>query len=170
MLVLGSVEIKQTANHFLILRMMLFCFLFKKVDAGFAQPNGDLDLIFFERQLIGRGKKILHYFHVINRSICVFIHINIWIISTHVFPGLTARLDRRMEQLKISEHLRAARKAAGMTQKEVAEQMNVARTRISKLESQPQNITLETLMRYTEAVGANFSMNIGSARAHAAMA
>ena len=81
--------------------------------------------------------------------------------------SLAARLDRRMEQLKISERLRAARKASGMTQKEVAERMNVARTRISKLESQPQNITLETLMRYTEAVGVNFSMNIGSACAPA---
>jgi len=85
-------------------------------------------------------------------------------------PSLSKRLDRRMEQLEISEHLRAARKAAGMTQKEVAEQMHVARARISKLESHPQNITLETLMRYTEAVGADFSMNIGSRHTPAAMA
>jgi len=80
-------------------------------------------------------------------------------------PNLAARLDLRMEQLKISERLRAARKASGMTQKEVAERMHVARARISKLESQPQNITLETLMRYTEAVGAEFSLDIS--RTHA---
>jgi len=50
-----------------------------------------------------------------------------------------------------------------MTQKEVAERMHIAR--ISKLESQPQNITLETLMRYTEAVSAEFSLDIS--RTHA---
>jgi len=40
-LVLGGVEVKQAANHFLILRMMLFCFLFEEVDTGLTQSNGN---------------------------------------------------------------------------------------------------------------------------------
>lgn len=86
-------------------------------------------------------------------------------------PDLSVRLEQRMEQLKISEHLRAARAAAGLTQQEVADRMRVKRTYVSRLEGRPQNITLSTLAKYTEAVGAAFSVEIkpqvGKTLAHA---
>jgi hypothetical protein len=55
-LVLSYVDIEQSPNHLLILRVVLLRLFFEKVDTGLTQPNGDLDLIFFKRQLFGGGE------------------------------------------------------------------------------------------------------------------
>lgn len=75
-------------------------------------------------------------------------------------PQLKAMVEAELEQLKISEELKAARNAAGMTQAEVAEKMNVNRTQITQLEGHPKNITLATLVKYTRAVGGTLNIII----------
>jgi len=73
---------------------------------------------------------------------------------------LAERVEERVEQLRISEALKAARKAAGMTQEQVAQRMNVNRAYISQLEGKPQNVTVATLVKYTGAIGSDFSFKI----------
>ena len=67
-------------------------------------------------------------------------------------------MSEGLEELRISEMLRAARKAAGMTQRDVAEKMHVNRTYVSQLEGNPQNITVQTLIKYTRAVGGHMAL------------
>ena len=75
-------------------------------------------------------------------------------------PELAKRVEERVEQLKISEALRAARKAAGMTQEQVAQNMHVNRAYVSQLEGKPQNITIATLVKYAGAIGGDISLQI----------
>ena len=75
-------------------------------------------------------------------------------------PCLRSMVAEELEQLHISEMLKAARKAAGMTQKDVAEKMHVNRTYVSQLEGNPQNITVQTLIKYTRAVGGHMALTI----------
>ena len=76
-------------------------------------------------------------------------------------PGLKEMVEEGLEELRISELLKAARKAAGMTQKQVAEKMHVNRAYISQLEGYPQNVTLQTLIKYSRAVGGHVALTIG---------
>jgi DNA-binding XRE family transcriptional regulator len=75
-------------------------------------------------------------------------------------PELKALVAEELERLKISEALKSARKAAGMTQKQVADRMNVNRALISQLEGRPQNVTVSTLVRYAAAVGGHMDFKI----------
>lgn len=75
-------------------------------------------------------------------------------------PELAERIETRVERLKISETLKAARRAAGMTQEQVAQRMHVNRAYISQLEGKPQNVTVATLLKYTGAIGSDFSFEI----------
>jgi transcriptional regulator with XRE-family HTH domain len=75
-------------------------------------------------------------------------------------PASAERIEARVEQLKISEALKAARKDAGMTQEQVAQRMHVNRAYVSQLEGKPQNVTVATLLKYTGAIGSDFSFKI----------
>ena len=75
-------------------------------------------------------------------------------------PGFSQQVEEELERLQISDALRAARKAAGMTQAEVAGQMHVNRTYITQLESGPQNIKLSTLIRYTQTLGKHIRLEV----------
>ena len=79
-------------------------------------------------------------------------------------PELKELVAEELERLKISEALKSARKAAGMTQKEVAVRMNVNRALISQLEGRPQNVTVSTLVRYAAAVGGHMDFKISQNR------
>ncbi len=68
-------------------------------------------------------------------------------------PGMEARVDVLVEELRLQAKLYEARKAAGLTQKQVAERMNVNRSFVSKLENHPQDMKLSTFQRYAKAVG-----------------
>ena len=68
-------------------------------------------------------------------------------------PGMEARVNVLVEELRLQAKLHAARKAAGLTQKQVADRMNVNRSFVSKLENHPQNMKLSTFQRYAKAVG-----------------
>ena len=75
-------------------------------------------------------------------------------------PELKKRVSEELRQLKIGEELRAARKQAKMTQAQIAEKMCVNRSFISQIESGPQNITLATLIRYTESLGKHIHLQV----------
>ena len=75
-------------------------------------------------------------------------------------PGLKELVSEGLEELRISEMLRAARKAAGMTQRDVAEKMQVDRAYISQLEGRPKNVTVQTLIKYSCAVGGHMALTI----------
>ena len=75
-------------------------------------------------------------------------------------PGMEEKVARELERMEISDKLRAARKSTRMTQKQVAEKMHVQPTYISQLENGNRNITITTLLKYTEAIGAELSLNV----------
>jgi HTH-type transcriptional regulator/antitoxin HipB len=68
-------------------------------------------------------------------------------------PGMEQDVKVLVEELRIQAQLHEARKAAGLTQSQVAERMNVNRSYVSRLETHPENIKLGTLSRYAQAVG-----------------
>jgi len=68
-------------------------------------------------------------------------------------PGMEQDVKVFVEELRIQAQLHKARKDAGLTQQEVAERMNVNRSYVSRLETNPENLKLGTLARYAQAVG-----------------
>jgi len=74
--------------------------------------------------------------------------------------NMEERVASELERMEISDKLRAARKSTHMTQKQVAEKMKVHSAYISQLENGNQNITITTLLKYTEAIGAQLSLQI----------
>ncbi|HFE67369.1 MAG TPA: XRE family transcriptional regulator [Chloroflexi bacterium] len=64
---------------------------------------------------------------------------------------------------KIGVMLRQAREEAGMTQEEVARQLNTTRSAISRIENHAEDIRLSTLSRYAQAVGANLQIRLARA-------
>ena len=77
-------------------------------------------------------------------------------------PNMEERVASELERMEISDKLRTARKSTHMTQKQVAEKMQVHSAYISQLEHGNQNITITTLLKYTEAIGAELSLQIHS--------
>lgn len=75
-------------------------------------------------------------------------------------PDLASMIESDLAELHLSERLRHARKAAGLTQQAVAEKMHVKRAYVSQLESRPQNITISTLLKYSRAVGAQLKVEV----------
>jgi len=75
-------------------------------------------------------------------------------------PGMEEQVARELERMEISDKLRSARKSAHLTQKEVAGRMQVNPAYISQLENGNQNITITTLLKYTQAIGAELSLNV----------
>ena len=64
---------------------------------------------------------------------------------------------------KIGVMLRQAREAAGLTQEEVARQLNTTKSAISRIENHAEDIRLSTLNRYAKAVGANLQIRLARA-------
>jgi DNA-binding XRE family transcriptional regulator len=64
---------------------------------------------------------------------------------------------------KIGVMLRQAREAAGLTQEEVARQLNTTKSAISRIENHAEDIRLSTLSRYANAVGANLQIRLDRA-------
>jgi len=75
-------------------------------------------------------------------------------------PDLAGLIADEVERLKISQSLKTARKAAGMTQEQVARRMRVNRAYVAQLEGKPQNVTVATLVKYTAALGGHISIQI----------
>lgn len=77
---------------------------------------------------------------------------------------LSGLIEEELERLKISESLKAARKAAGMTQAQVAERMHVNRAYVAQLEGKPQNVTVSTLVKYASAIGGMIDVKVSGSR------
>ena len=64
------------------------------------------------------------------------------------------------ENFKIGVMLRHARERAGVTQREVAEQLETQKSAISRIENHAENISLSTLERYARALGKKLRVKI----------
>ncbi|ADB41295.1 helix-turn-helix domain-containing protein [Spirosoma linguale] len=56
-----------------------------------------------------------------------------------------------------STQIRDARKAKGLTQKELAEKLGVSESTVNQYESGKQNLTIDTLVKIANALGMKFS-------------
>ena len=84
-------------------------------------------------------------------------------------PDLTARHHERMASLdqieKLFTQLKAAREAKGLSLADVTELTGMDRSALSKLETgQRANPTVETLVRYAEAVGKRLVVSLADAQ------
>lgn len=66
------------------------------------------------------------------------------------------RIEQKVRYLRAAMALRRLRREARMSQEKLARKMRVKREFISRAESGRQNITLDTLYRFGEAVGKEF--------------
>jgi|SRR5690625_781701 len=73
-----------------------------------------------------------------------------------------AKLAAREEEVRLylASALRRARNEAGLTQAQVAEASGLRQSVVSRLESSDHNPTIETILRYLSAVGANLVMSV----------
>ena len=68
-------------------------------------------------------------------------------------PEIQAAMDDAEVRLSVTDSLRAGRKAAGLTQKDVANAMGTTQSAVSDLERGDTDPQLSTLQRYARATG-----------------
>jgi HTH-type transcriptional regulator / antitoxin HipB len=68
-------------------------------------------------------------------------------------PEFAKDFDKGYQDFKIGIMLRQAREEAGLTQEEIASQMNTKKSAISRIENHAQDIRLSTLDKYATALG-----------------
>jgi HTH-type transcriptional regulator/antitoxin HipB len=71
--------------------------------------------------------------------------------------------DAGHADFKIGVLLRKAREDAGMTQEEVAAKLGTQKSVISRIENHADNVTLNTLKQYANAVGRHVQIRLTSA-------
>lgn len=75
-------------------------------------------------------------------------------------PANAERLDAARERLVLSEMLYKARKAANLTQSELAQRLNRTQPYVAKLERGLGNISYDTICRYAAACGKRLVVKI----------
>ena len=68
-------------------------------------------------------------------------------------PEFAEGYDEGLRNFKIGVLLKQAREKAGLTQDEVAEQLNTKKTAVSRIENHAEDIRLSTLEKYANAFG-----------------
>jgi ribosome-binding protein aMBF1 (putative translation factor) len=68
-------------------------------------------------------------------------------------PEFADGYDIGYEEFKIGVILKAARRAAGMTQEQLAKKLHTKKTAISRIENHAEDIRLSTIEKYAEAIG-----------------
>jgi len=68
-------------------------------------------------------------------------------------PGFWKDYDKRFETFKLGILLKQARIDAGMTQKQIAQQLKTSKSVISRMENHATDIRLSTLEKFAKAVG-----------------
>jgi HTH-type transcriptional regulator / antitoxin HipB len=68
-------------------------------------------------------------------------------------PEFAEGYDEGFRSFKIGVLLKQAREEAGLTQDELAKQLNTKKTAISRIENHAENIRLSTLEKYARAFG-----------------
>jgi transcriptional regulator with XRE-family HTH domain len=84
----------------------------------------------------------------------------------HPVPRLDDPEDQWVDadELRIqlaAERIAAARKAAGLTQKQLGEKLNLPQSQISRIERKPDHTTVRTLKRIAKALGVDVRALIG---------
>lgn len=69
-------------------------------------------------------------------------------------------LESGYVSFKIGVLLRQAREAVGMTQEEVAARLNLDKSAVVQIETQPENASLSALERYAEVLGKTLRVEI----------
>ena len=70
------------------------------------------------------------------------------------------KYDEGYERFKVGVALREARKAAGMTQEELARKLKTKKTAISRIENHAEDIKLSTLERFASMLGKRLEIRI----------
>jgi HTH-type transcriptional regulator/antitoxin HipB len=68
-------------------------------------------------------------------------------------PEFAAGYEIGYEQFKLGVLLREAREKAGLTQEELARRMNTKKSAISRIENHAEDIKLNTLEKFAQAIG-----------------
>lgn len=74
-------------------------------------------------------------------------------------PEYKAAYDELEEEFDIASAIVAARKFAGLTQKQLAETLETTQSVVSRLESGSDNTTIKTLQRIAEATGTKLQIS-----------
>lgn len=75
-------------------------------------------------------------------------------------PDNKAAYDALAPEFDLARKLIAARAAAGLSQAEGAERMGIKQSAISRIEGARQNISIEKLVRFADAVGAKLDIRL----------
>lgn len=75
-------------------------------------------------------------------------------------PDNKAAYDALASEFNLARKLIAARAAAGLSQAEVAERMGTKQSEVSRIEGGRQNITVEKLSQFAEAVGVKLDIRL----------
>jgi len=68
-------------------------------------------------------------------------------------PEFFKDYEKRFDTFKLGVLLKQARQEAGLTQKQVAEQLHTSKSVISRMENHAKDIRLSTLEKFAKAVG-----------------
>ncbi|MCH2450260.1 MAG: helix-turn-helix transcriptional regulator [Gracilimonas sp.] len=68
-------------------------------------------------------------------------------------PEFSEGYEEGFRNFKISVLLKQAREKAGLTQDQVAQQLNTKKTAVSRIENHAEDIRLSTLEKYAKALG-----------------
>jgi ribosome-binding protein aMBF1 (putative translation factor) len=91
-------------------------------------------------------------------------------VKANMMDHTVSRLDDPEDQWVDADELRvelaaeriaAARKAAGLTQKQLGEKLNLPQSQISRIERKPDHTTVRTLKRIAKALGVDVRALIG---------
>ncbi len=73
-------------------------------------------------------------------------------------PARAERLAAVQDGMRIAEELYKARKAAKLTQKELAEKLNTSQSFIARMERGKVNMTIQTVAKYAAACGKKIAL------------
>jgi DNA-binding XRE family transcriptional regulator len=75
-------------------------------------------------------------------------------------PEFAEGFDEGYKQFKIGVLLRELREEAGLTQQQLADKLHTKKSAISRIESHAEDIRLNTLQRYANALGKKLEISI----------
>jgi len=73
-------------------------------------------------------------------------------------PEFFKDYEKRLDTFKLGVLLKQARQEAGLTQKQVADQLHTSKSVISRMENHAKDIRLSTLEKFAKAVGRNIQV------------
>lgn len=79
-----GIGIQEPPDHFLILGVMLFGFLFEELDTFLAEGDGNFDGFFLESEFFGRWQEVGHH---LERAYCF---VSVFDFVAHRFVSLSA--------------------------------------------------------------------------------